>query len=140
MTAREMLVKNLDTLAYQIEKVYEGLPEGVFGAQLIPVAMSPAEMLEHLAECCVAFLASAEGNTHEWGSFSIEDKSPETMKATFWKLRREAADVAAQTDSDEILAHAYDYLVIHESYHVGQMALLRLTHDSGWDYFSIYRM
>jgi len=51
-------------------------------------------------------------------------------------LRAEA--VALAMTSEEAAKASLDYVVIHDAYHVGQMALLRLEQEPGWDPYSLY--
>lgn len=140
MTASQTLLEQLNATAYQVEKVFEGLAEGLYDHRTTTSAMTPAETLEHLAECCVAYLSSLKGEEHQWGTFSIENKSPEVLKATFWKLRSDAAAEAAVQTDDNNIRSAFSFLVLHEAYHVGQMAQMRIACDPDWNPYSIYKM
>ena len=42
--------------------------------------------------------------------------------------------------SEEVVKHAFDYVALHDCYHVGQMCTLRLTLDPEWNAYSIYGM
>lgn len=139
MKTTEFLKYQFDDGEYQIEKCMEGLTEAEFDTRPSPHAKSPREILEHLCECYEAFLASTEGKSHSWGTYAIENKSSANLLATFRDLRRRATAAAVAQEEEETLKHAHAYIVAHDNYHVGQLALARLTLNPEWDGYSIYR-
>jgi len=139
MNATEFLKHQLEDGLFQLEKCVEGLDEKGFDTRPAPNAMSPREIVEHLCECYVAFIASAEGREHSWGTYSIEDKSSANLMKTFRELRAQAAAMATDKSHGETLKHAHAYIVAHDNYHVGQLALARLTENPEWNPYSIYR-
>ena len=98
--------------------------------------MSPRELVEHLCECAVAFNKSAVGEKHEWGTFSVDDKSPANLRAELKRLRAEA--VAEVNGEDEVLKEAFSFLSSHDAYHVGQLCSCRLSLDPNWNAYAIY--
>ncbi len=130
MTARQLLEFELDQVAKQIEVVLSDLPDERYDVKCSPVGMSPREILAHLCEACDAFVCYAKGEKYTWGSLVVE-----TPNLATWRRYREAA-VAAVTD--ENLKLAYDFLVGHENYHVGQLAQVRLQIQPEWDTNEIY--
>ncbi|MFN8221317.1 MAG: hypothetical protein U0S12_14440 [Fimbriimonadales bacterium] len=135
MTIKDHLEHCIDDVGMQLGKVYEGLDEAHYDHRVCPQAMSPREILEHLCECYTAVITETSGGTHEWGSFSIEDKSAANLKAKLSELRGQAKR-AALAASDPKIGHAY--IVSHDAYHVGQMALVRLNTDPNWNPYSLY--
>lgn len=138
MTAHGFISYQLRDGRHQIEKCYEGLDEAGFDVRPAPHAMSPREILEHLCECHQAFLDSLEGKKFSWGEYVLEDRSAAGLRQKFAELRA-AAEAAIDKNPDETtLKYAHAYLVAHDAYHVGQLALSRLAQDPGWDPYSIY--
>jgi len=138
MTARELLQYQLDDSQYQLEKCFEGLPSELFNAKVTEQAMTPAEVIEHLCEAYTALIAESEGKKHEWGSYKIEDRSPENLLKT-WSQTRERA-TATIADEEPAYKHAHAFIVAHDYYHVGQLCELRVAKDPGFDPYAIYRM
>ncbi|MCW5936034.1 MAG: hypothetical protein KIT11_01840 [Fimbriimonadaceae bacterium] len=136
MTARELMTDLLEETGYQVEKVFEGLEEAQKDAKAVPSALSPMETLHHLAEAYVAFLAHVEGRKHEWGSLEPTG-STLAERLDCWRTTRAKAVEAAASDEEHVLMDAKEYLVLHDTYHVGQMATLRVA-LGGWDPYSIY--
>ena len=138
MTTVELLEYELGQSAKQIDACIEGMAEEGFDAKCNPQAMSPREILEHLSEAYVAFAAAMKGEEHEWGSFSIPDKSTANVKSVFRDLRAKAASAALASDDEKTAKAAYDYLIGHDNYHVAQLVLTRLQVEPGWDSYAIY--
>jgi hypothetical protein len=137
MTGQELIAYQLADSGYQLEQVFNGIDETTADDKVAPHAMSPRETVAHLIECCHAFNTQAQGVTYDWGSFQVEDKSWSHLMDVFRTKREESLRLAA-SDEDRIHKLASAFLVLHETYHVGQMALLRLHKTEGWDPYSIY--
>lgn len=136
MTVTDLIKIQLATSGNQLTKVFEGMPENLFEEKLVPSAMSPADTLIHLSECYVASKAAMSGEKHEWGTFTIEDRSPANLLAVHKSLRDQACEAAlAQPDHVD---HAFDFIVLHDCYHIGQMAQFRLANTPDWNPYSLY--
>lgn len=135
MTIRDFQQHTMDDVGYQLDKVLEGMSDEHFDFKVCEAAMTPAEIIEHLCEAYQAIITETMGGTHEWGSFSIEDKSPANLKAQLKTMRARARQAALDSDNPK-LGHAY--VTAHDAYHVGQLALIRLQTDSSWDPYSLY--
>lgn len=138
MTALEFLQHQLNDGRFQIERCYEGLDEAGLDYRPAPQAMSPREILEHYCECHQAFLDSTEGKKFSWGEYSLPDKSGPALKRTFEDLRSRAEAAIAANPDETTLKNAHAYLIAHDAYHVGQLALTRLALNPEWDPYSIY--
>lgn len=139
MTARDFVQYQSEDAGYQLAQVLQGWPSDSFGAKLTPDGMSAAEALEHLSEAYEALIAHNEGRKHEWGSFTIQDKSRSSL-LEIWKAKREEALGGALADGGEdALKNAHAYVIAHDYYHVGQLCALRLHLDPSFDAYSIYR-
>ncbi|HRF58400.1 MAG TPA: hypothetical protein PLH94_00635 [Fimbriimonadaceae bacterium] len=136
MTGFDITRKALDDSGKQITKIFEGLPVNLRDAKVTPQAMSPREIVQHLAECYTALKKHAAGQEHEWGTFQLGIADFDAAYAATMALRAEA--VALAMTSEEAAKASLDYVVIHDAYHVGQMALLRLEQEPGWDPYSLY--
>lgn len=137
MDARELLAWALEDSLYQVEKSYEGLAD--FDYKLNSIAKTPREILTHFCETCEAFVTEANGGTHTWGTYSLPPMEPNELMAKYRKLRAEASEVALMATDPKMIKKASEYLVSHESYHVGQLCLIRLAIDPNWNAYSLYR-
>ncbi|HRK21828.1 MAG TPA: DinB family protein [Fimbriimonadaceae bacterium] len=138
MTTLEFVQHQLKDGRFQIDKVFEGLTDEDFDHRIAPQAMSPREILEHLCECHQACLDALQGKSFNWGSYSLPDKSAPALFKTFNDLRAQAELAIAADPNETTFKKASEYLVAHDAYHVGQMALVRLGLDAAWDPYSIY--
>lgn len=140
MSGNELLTYSIDSVGYQLDKVLEGMPAQAHDKKLWPSAMSPRETLGHLAEAYQAFLAATRSEKYEWGSLQIEDGSWEGMIGVFKDLRSQASRAAADAPDDKAQREAIEYIVVHDAYHVGQLAACRIECEPSWDPYSIYKM
>lgn len=138
VTAKELLKYELDQAGKQIEACLDGMPEAGYSAKCSQNGMTTIEILEHFCEAYTALAAACQGEKYEWGSFAIEDKSAANVTGVFRELRAKAVDACLKGDDDASLQHAYDYVVGHDNYHVGQLVLLRLQVQPDWNSYAIY--
>lgn len=138
MTARDLIEFELNGVGRQIEACLAGMDEAAMDTKCSPVGMTPREMIEHLGEAYQAFVTTSRGEKHEWGSYRVADKSTENLKRVVFGLRAEAVAIAAERDDEKSLHAAYEYIVGHDNYHVGQLVLARLQVEPDWDSYSIY--
>jgi uncharacterized damage-inducible protein DinB len=101
-------------------------------------SMTPAEMLVHLTDCCHAFLAAKDGKEYDWGSYQPTDTDPAALLATFKATREHCIEALKAWNDEKGFQAAMGYLALHESYHVGQLCLVRLALDPYWPPYSIY--
>lgn len=139
MTCQELLRKQVDIAGFQLQKSFEGLTGDGWHHRSAPEAMSPYEMAVHLSECYTAALREFYGETHEWGSFVVEIPEPDPVLAKMFELRGQAAETLLLADDDEAMKHASDFLVLHDAYHVGQLATVRIQLGD-WNPYAIYEM
>jgi hypothetical protein len=138
MDLREAMKYQLEASANQIDKVLDGLQDDQWDAKVRDDLMSPREVLAHLTECYIAAQDHAAGRKHEWGSYIPADDDPDALVAEMRRERSKAwAELLAKSDEDSFKA-ATDYLVLHDAYHVGQLAALRLGITPDWDPYAIY--
>ena len=138
MELKDALNYQLETSAQQVDKVLEGLAEDKWGAKLRDESMSPAEVVAHLTECYIAAQKELKGEPHEWGSYVPADDSPNALVAAMRAERKKACDAITAKSDEESVKAATQYIVLHDAYHVGQLATLRLSVDPSWDAYSIY--
>lgn len=138
MNAKELLSYEIDQCGAQIRACFSGMPESGMDTPCGPGAMSPRDLLEHLAEAYTALIASCRGEKHEWGSFSIPDKTTDNLIATVFSLRDQAVAAVLAKEDDASLKHGYDFIVGHDNYHVGQFVLSRLQVQPEWNSYEIY--
>ena len=138
MTANELLRYEIDQVGFQIRACLDDMPEAGMDAPCGPGAMSPRDLLEHMCEAYVALIASCQGKKHEWGSFSVSDKSTDNLKSTYFTTREQAVEAVLAKDDDASIKHAYDFVVGHDNYHVGQFVLSRLQVQPDWNSYAIY--
>lgn len=138
MTAVELTRYQLNDSGFQLEKCLEKLSDEQLDTKAAPQGMTARDMVEHLCEAYQAYVASAEGKEHQWGAFSIDDKSKENLLKTFREERAKAVQTALTHTEEKNLKNAYAYLTAHDAYHVGQLCLVNLATNPGWDPYSIY--
>lgn len=139
MTATELMVFELNDVGNQLNRVFEGMPASVQDHKVCEKGMTPKETLEHLCECYQAFLTESQGGSHEWGSFSIADKSWDSLMEQFTSMRERAVRIVKASEETRILRSAFSYMVAHDAYHVGQLSACRIDADASWDPYSIYK-
>jgi uncharacterized damage-inducible protein DinB len=135
----DVLKAALDATGNHLSKCLDGLPETAMDARAAPDGMTAREILEHLCECYDAYSVISEGKEYAWGSY----KAPSHQTAALLENWRESRDkaVAKGLASKEPKARedAVHYIAIHDAYHVGQLCLIRLAAEPGWDAYSIYQ-
>ncbi len=136
--SQEMLGFALDATMKQLKRVLEGLAEQDWDKRSCDAAETPREMVLHLGESYEALLDAVAGREHEWGSFSVPDTGSGALMTAVFHLRDKACAAALQSSDPEIWQTAIGYLALHDAYHVGQLATLRLTLDPNWNAYSIY--
>jgi uncharacterized damage-inducible protein DinB len=136
MTSQELLQSQLDDARFQLEKAFEGLSATAWTTPVAPHAMSPLDMAIHLADCYVAARKSVSGENHEWGAYTMEGTSQDQVLATMFN-ERVAAIEAVLAAGEENFGIASGYIVLHDTYHVGQLVLGRLG-EADWNAYSIY--
>lgn len=132
------LSHTLNTVGKQLKGVTDGLSEELMDAKLHDGAMSPRETLEHLTECYVAYLAHTKGEEHSWGTFAVPDNATDVLKTACFSKREEAVAAAISSQDDGIRNAAMDYIALHDAYHVGQIASLRVAKEPDWNAYAIY--
>lgn len=138
MDAIEFALATLEKSRYQVEKVFEGLPEPLREVRLTEKAMTPSETVFHLCEVAHAFPIMARGEKYEWGSFRPSVEGFEAGLGLMRELRDRAVEgVRASGDPAQALL-AMEFFALHEAYHVGQLVQLRATHQPDWDPYCIY--
>lgn len=140
MDAKELLQASFDSSLQQVNAVYAGLPDAHWDTKLVPTAMSPRETLLHLSDCCVALQKVATGEEHEWGSVKATDNSAAGLMAQFQTERAKALEAASTFTEMDKLKEGMGYISLHEAYHVGQLAQLRIHTEPDWNAYSIYGM
>lgn len=138
MDANDIVVYQLKASARQVDKVFEGLPQESWGARLWESAMTPGETVAHLTECYIAAQKATVGEKHEWGSYIAPDDDPDSLVETMRHERQKAWRSILKAGNEEAFQHATEYIVLHDAYHVGQIAALRVSTEKDWDPYSIY--
>lgn len=140
VTTVEFLSHQVADGRFQLEKIFAGLTDDQWNARLTPGSMTPLETAIHLSDCYVALGESVDGLDHEWGSFTLEDKSPANVEKVLFELRDSGVAKALEKADERSLKALSEYVALHDAYHVGQLASLRLSFGDGWDPYSIYNM
>lgn len=138
MTALDLIAFEADNVGYQLEQVFANLPAPLRDDRLVESAMSPNETLEHLTECYQAAIEASKGKEYEWGIFKMEEQDWDARFAAWRKARADALQALLHDDQEKLKACS-SYITSHDAYHVGQIALFRISRDSDWDSYSIYR-
>ncbi|HZH99160.1 MAG TPA: hypothetical protein VEX38_09335 [Fimbriimonadaceae bacterium] len=138
MDVKELVSFGIDDVGRQLRQVLSGISPELQDARVCDKGMSPCEMVEHLCEAYKAVVAESQGLKHEWGSFKPEYSSWDGLMAAWADLRSQAREAAlANLEAHPTAAHSY--IVAHDAYHVGQLALLRVQQDPDWNPYSIYQ-
>ena len=139
MSAPAFLIHSLDSAAKQVHAVFTGINGDLWNHQVVPEAMSPIQTATHLAHCYTAFLAEAAGEHWDWSKpFELGTSEPGEALNKMNSLRNEAIDVLKSTSDEAVITKAVDFLLMHDCYHVGQMAIFRMNTDPSWDPYSLY--
>lgn len=122
-----------------MEASLKDLPAELEQTKLTPAAMSPMETAEHICHVYHAIMEVAKGATFDW---SLPYSSGETTLAgriaKFNAMHAQALEVIAANPTDKVLEEALDFVSLHNAYHVGQICLLRMDKEEGWNPYSIY--
>lgn len=139
MTALDLLLYEIDNGTFQLDACLDGLQDDQADEKLSPDGMTIRQMLPHLAEACVAMVEANDGISHKWGSYQPSSLDLQSLRDDL-KDKRQAAKEALKRKADDgnCLKHGFDYLVAHDCYHIGQLALIRLKVDPSWNADSIY--
>lgn len=128
----------LDASGKQLSTVFDGFPEALMDERLHEGTMSPRETLVHLCECYHAYALQAKGQKHSWGTYSEPDQSSEYLRLRCMELRNACIESGLAHESEEIRLECMDYVALHDSYHIGQIASLRIARQPDWNPYSLY--
>ncbi len=135
MTSKELLKHQFDDAGQQLSKVFEGIDSSL-DFKLTDSSMTPRETVAHLGECYTAIITEAKGDKYSWGSFQPSTTEWPALWNEVQDLRAQAVDAAVEKEGWE--SHASAFGPAHDYYHVGQLAMIRIAKDAGWDPYSIY--
>ncbi len=139
MSAPEFLMSGLNSAAKQINAVFSNIATDHWDHRATSEAMTPLESIRHLAHCYTAFMSEARGQAWDWRApFDLGVTEPGDMLAKANEIRAQAVDLVKSSTDESIYEKAIDYILLHDAYHVGQMALFRMQTDPTWDPSSIY--
>ena len=138
MDAKELLRFQLDDAGNQVAKTLEGLDGIKWDTKMREDVMSPKEVVAHLTECYIAARKHADGEKHEWGSYLPETEDAAALVDGMWAERRAACDALLSKGDEDSMKAATSYIVLHDAYHAGQLAALRMQLTPDWDPYSIY--
>ena len=139
MESKELLTHLVENAGFQVEKCFEGMPAALHEAKLTPHAMSPRLVLAHFLEVFEAAAKEERGESHEWGSYANNTESFDTLWQKYTSQRKEYVAKRVDSDSPSSLKQLGGMLVLHETYHVGQLCLLRVEQDPTFNPYSIYQ-
>lgn len=138
MDLKEALTYQLESSAFQVDKVLEGLPADKWEAKLRDDSMSPREAVAHLTECYVASQKEMRGEEHNWGTFAPQATTPDGLLKEMQDERAKAWEAIVSQPGEKAVKAATQFIVLHDAYHVGQLATLRISLDPEWNAYSIY--
>lgn len=117
-----------------VDVVLNAFDDETQAAQSHDQAMSARDMVIHMADCYAAF--TTEGS-YAWGSFQPSGSSFSVLRAEMASLR-EQAYAKADSDDEAVLKKAFDYLIHHDQYHLGQLVTIALAVRSDFDAHALY--
>lgn len=138
MNATELMKIQLADSGNQVAKTLEGLDGIKWETKMRDDLMSPKEVVVHLTECYIAAEKHAKGEEHEWGTYLPADEDPKALVENMWSQREKATDALLEKGDEDSMKAASSYITLHDAYHVGQLAALRMELTPDWDPYSIY--
>jgi len=138
MSSENFLSKSLEECDFQLRVLINGFPSDQRETKVVPTAMSFRESIEHLAMVYHATNLIAHGEKFDWmsgWSTGITDIEPLIEK--MFELRMVAINACMRTPDQHDIA--MDYIAMHDAYHVGQLCLIRMALDSGFNPYSLYQ-
>lgn len=139
MSAPGFLINGLNAAAKQIHAVFDSIATDHWDRRATSEAMTPLESIRHLAHCYTAFMSEARGQSWDWRApFDLGVTEPEDILAKANELRAQAVDMVKSSTDETIYEKAINYILLHDAYHVGQMALFRMQTDPTLDPHSLY--
>ena len=138
MTSKELALSTINSAGIQLNKVLENLPDSSADLQVTPQAMTPKRMIGHFCECYVAYDKLTKGEEHEWGTYTAPDLPMNELVTHMKGLRANAVALVEAGDGTKHLHEALEYIAVHDSYHIGQLALLRMQSEPEWNPYSLY--
>lgn len=138
MTLHDALKYQLESAGRQIDRALEGLSDEQWDAKVREDLMSPKDVVSHLTECYVAAQRHADGGEYEWGTYSPASDQPAALLDAMKSERAKAWSAILAKSDEAAFKAATDYIVLHDAYHVGQLAALRFAVTPDWDPYAIY--
>jgi hypothetical protein len=138
MNTKALILGQFDTMRKQLEAVLEGFPEDAVGRRFPTINLTPLEAVEHLCDTYSAYL-SVDRRSYRWGSYRLSNSDWESVLTEFWSVRGQAREAVRSSNDDAFVALAFDYVMAHDAYHVGQLAACRMACDPEWDPESLYK-
>jgi len=80
------------------------------------------------------------GESHEWGTYTAPDKSWDNLLKLCRTLRAKAIDQSLMCPKPDMIQCLIALVIAHDTYHIGQMALLRKGSDAAMEPYSAYRV
>ncbi len=136
----DLIIASIEKGAFQLEQVLKDLPEEAWARRVVPTAMTPFETVEHLVHCYGAFLATSSDEAFDWSvPFKLASTQLHEAMLDLERIRQEAINRVRTSPEEKVLGLALDYMIQHDSYHIGQLALFRMSIDPNWDPYSLYQ-
>ncbi len=124
----------------QLLNAIKDISEEEFHMKVLGELRSIADILIHICEVSYAFSMYADGEKYEWGTYTIPFHEMRGLLDVYHQLRKDAESKYLSRIEDKHVTELWlDYIVLHESYHIGQICMLRRLLQPEWDYYSIYK-
>jgi uncharacterized damage-inducible protein DinB len=139
MSLHESTLAGLKESGKQLGRSLEGVPEDAWNKKPLATTMSLREQVVHLCHAYTAVMEHLKNGSFDWSApFTIPNINDEGLPGYLEIERQRAVDGLTQSaePQDEM---ALDYIVIHDAYHVGQIAVLRHAIDPEFDSYSLYK-
>jgi uncharacterized damage-inducible protein DinB len=121
-----------------LNRVIDGFPDSAWDSRLTPSSKSAKVILGHLTMVYAAYIALLETGHVDWARYDPAEKSVDELIADLRETRRFAVDEANGSEMPLIHRGALEYVVMHEMYHIGQLALLRSEAQPEWNAEAIF--
>lgn len=121
-----------------LHRVLDHFPDSAWGTTLTPTSKTAQEIVGHLTSVYAAYIALLETGRVDWNRYDPAGKSPGELVAELRDIRHYAVEQANGSEMPLIHRGALEYIVMHEMYHVGQLALIRSETEPQWDAEAIF--
>jgi len=139
MTATDLLQSAGDGNAKMLAIALTGIAPEHVDQRAHSTMMSFREHVNHISECAFVVIKMGRGEEHTFGTFSSDHPEFSAMIQEMFALRKQVLDAAVSSGADQDITTAWNYIIEHEMYHIGQIAATRQALEPAWSSHSLYQ-